>query len=42
MRKGLIFYNSTQVLYFELQSYDGSFPVYQVVLEFITGQGGVY
>ena len=42
MAKGLIYYNTSEFLYFEIDTYDTSFPLFAVVLDFITGQGGVY
>ena len=38
----LIFYNDTQILYFEIQTMDEAMPAYKLVLDFILGHGGVF
>ena len=38
----LIFYNNTEILYFEIQIMNESMPSYKIVLDFILGHGGVF
>ena len=38
----LIFYNSTEVLYFEIDILNESWPSFKLVLDFILGHGGIY
>lgn len=38
----LIYYNSTEVLYFEINTMDESWPQYKVVIDFILNYGGVF
>lgn len=38
----IIYYNSTEVLYFEIDTLDESWPKFKLVLDFILGHGGVF
>lgn len=38
----LIFYNNTEILYFEIESMNEAWPQYKLVLDFILGHGGVF
>lgn len=38
----LIFYNNTEILYFEIQIMNEAMPSYKIVLDFILGHGGVF
>jgi len=38
----LIFYNNTEILYFEIQTMDEAMPPFKLVLDFILGYGGVF
>ena len=37
----LRFVTTSETLSFELKSYDSSFPVYKIVLDFMDGLGGI-
>jgi hypothetical protein len=37
-----LYINSSEVLSFELRSYDDTMPVFAIILDFITETGGVY
>ena len=34
--------NTSETLYFQLKTYDYSFPIFNVVLDFIHSMGGIY